>query len=645
MKRNALLFVCLAVIMCFALTGNAGVYANRSQYNSPQEYAEITQTKLKAFSEAPSLSQLVATGSLPAVEDRLPESPVVVIPIDEVGKYGGTWRKYALGALHVKGPVLYDPLVRWAPDATSIEPNLAESWSIEDEARRFVFKLRQGVKWSDGTEFTADDIVFWYEDILLNKNLMPAIPNWMKKADQVGLVKKIDKYTVSFEFKTSHPFFLEEIATGRDVYAPAHYLSAFHESYQDANELQTLARSYNFDTWSQLFLQRFDYLQNTELPTLFSWQIKEPKWDERAIFVRNPYYWKVDTEGKQLPYIDSVRLEYVSSWDIAVLKLMGGEADMHELGLQLNDYPIYMENRDRGQYQVYLYPFTNVIAPAILFNQTVEDPILRDIFRDVRFRRAISLAIDREEINEMFFLGLCDISQPTVPKQSPLFREEFATAYTEFDVTRANELLDEMGLTWDDKGEWRLRPDGARLQIVVETRTPDEWIHSGEMLPGYFRAIGIDVDLHVRETSFLNERLLTNQHEIALMGYQTHPLLMGDNPFTMTTRSYDWAPLWTEWARTGGSKGEEPIPEVKELLQLVQRYMEAYDIVERNEIGTRIMQIHSENLWMVGVGGANFPLRMIAANHFKNIPDTNTLTGWDFGLFGYRHPEQYFLDK
>jgi len=614
---------------------------SREQY-SLTDYQKLSGKRITKFGEAPQLAELVKQGKIPPVEQRIPKNPAVVIPIEQVGQYGGIWNRFCIKSGDgFYGPINYDPIVRWSKDASSIEPNIAESWKISTDRRTLILLLRKGIRWSDGQPFTADDVMFWYQDILLNKELTPTLPNWLTIGGELVKFRKVNDYTIELKSKDPYIFLLQELAiSGRYIFAPKHYLKQFHPKYVPSAVLEDIVKKEGYNNWYQLFGVKSDYTLNPELPTIFSWKIKTPSWGKTAVLERNPYYWKIDTSGNQLPYIDEIRVHYVGNWQIAAIKLMAGEAEMHDMGIELTDYPTYMENRDKGNYKLLLYPFITVTHPALLLNQTCKDPILRSIFRDVRFRQAVSLAVNRNEINEIVFLGLCNIAQATVPSFSPLYEEEFAKAYIEYDPKEANRLLDGMGLKWDQNHKYRLRPDGKTLEITIETRQPLEWIKVGEMLPAYLEKIGIKVALQVREAAFYQMRIDANEHEAVLQGFPTHPLLIGDSNAWVLRSVNGWAPEWALWTRSMGKYGEEPPDDLKRILDLYETYKKTGDI----NLGKEIMRIHSKNLWIINMGGAGFPLRVVAKNNFRNLPPTkDCLTGWDYGLLGYRHPEQYFI--
>jgi len=323
-----------AVCLLGTLPALAQEVRRSQQYDILEEYQRITGEKIEKFSESPMLRTKVAAGELPSVEKRLPEEPIVIKPAEEIGQYGGTWRMVSVGRSnlewHVGQFIGYEQLVRGAPDYSSVIPNIAKSWDVSDNGRVFTFYLRKGMKWSDGMPFTADDIMFWYEDVILNKELTPAFPDWLKVTGEPGKVEKIDDYTVRFVFAKPYGIFLDELARGiRETFQPKHYMKKFHPRYTSVEKLEKMTKEAGFDNWFELFGDKNDFWGNPERPTLYAWRILIPFGvGTRVELERNPYYWKIDTDGNQLPYIDKVAVSIVTQPEIAELKGVSGEIDL-----------------------------------------------------------------------------------------------------------------------------------------------------------------------------------------------------------------------------------------------------------------------------------------------------------------------------
>ena len=413
---------------------------------------------LPRHTEAPILAERVEAGKLPPVKERLPEEPLVITPVERVGKYGGTARVVTVRPQIMEdGGLLnnHEPILRLGLDGKSTVPNLATDWEFSEDGKTLVLHLRKGVKWSDGYPFTADDILFWYEDVVLNDELTPVKPIIWSPGGSLMKLEKIDDYTIKMEFAQSYPLVLLHLihnaGTEGNCFYPKHYLQKYHPRYASEEEISKAVADGGFETWSQMFLARAQINAGSgravepETPTLKAYKVVAKTLD-KVIYERNPYYWKTDTEGNQLPYIDRVEVEILKDQEMVNLKIVAGELDFAAFNTTLENYPLYKENEDAANIRVLLWPDVFGAEVLVMVNLTHEDPVVRKIFQDKRFRIALSLGIDRDEINELFYLGLAESRQATVVPASAFYEEEFANAYVEHDVAEANRLLDEMGL-------------------------------------------------------------------------------------------------------------------------------------------------------------------------------------------------------
>lgn len=620
----------------------------RGQYNLT-DYQKISGKKITDFKEAPQLAELVRQKKLPPVEQRIPKNPAVVEPQEEIGQYGGTWRRYGHLDWAAYGYITYEPLIRWGPDLVTLEPNIAERWKVSKDGKTFTFYLRKGLRWSDGEPFTADDIMFWYEDIILNKELTPRPPTWLMVGGEIAKFKKIDDYTVEVSFSAPYGLFLQELGyKGREPFAPKHYLKQFHPKYTSKEKLESMAKETGFQFWYQLFGQKNNVYTNTELPVIYPWKVTKPWGAEGITAERNPYYWKIDPAGNQLPYLDRVVVYYTSDWKMAYLRIISEKAtsdasDMQAVGSDISDYSLYMENREKGGYQVILYPGSFPTEPAMMFNQNAKDPVLRNIFRNVKFRQAMSLAINRDEINKLLYLGLAEPLQATIVKTSPFYKEEFAKAYAQYDPDRANKLLDEIGLKKGPDG-WRLRSDGKRLEITIETRQPLPWPDVAEMVAKYWNNVGVKTVVKLEENSLWTARVNAGEHDVVTQGFFCHPLLVGSSSFNLTGWPA-WAPQWELWYTSGGKSGERPVEDVIKILNLWEKYKATINPIHRNRLGEEIMRIHAKNIWIIGAGGRHMPIACIVKNNFKNVPPSGSTAYLTPAVEGFLHPEQFFIKK
>jgi len=622
------------------------------QYSTIAEYEKTTGKKITRFNEAPMLEELVKQGKLPSVEKRLPNEPAVVEPVEEVGQYGGTWRRAATSPadtmLHAR--IGYEPLVRWGRDGKTIVPNLCTSWKIGEGGRTYTFYLRKGVKWSDGEPFTADDIMFWYEDVLLNKELTPAFPVWLAPAGNPVKVEKVNDYTVRFKFSRPYSLFLDYLAgpvAAPFMFYPKHYLKQFHVKYTSKEKLDTLTKEAKYNNWYQLFGDKAGAHINPDLPTLRPWVLKTQPTATRIIAERNPYYWKVDTAGNQLPYIDRVTFDIVQNTQMITLKAVQGEIDMQGRNLSLSDFTLLTENRDKGNYRVFQWA-DGGSGSAVFFNQNYnKDKFIASLLRNVKFRKALSLAINRTEINQLIYLGKGSPAYMIFPFTSLQNDQELRSLY-EYNVAEANKLLDEIGLAKRDKDGFRLRPDGKPVQLTILTNTGYA-IHSDvmELIANYWNKVGIKTEVDAISGSLWWPRIESNDYQIAGYGAEFNSTCFDLTYSTVSVvpsnnHAY-FAPIWGLWYATGGKSGEKPTGDALKLVSIFDKIKLTVNQKERDRLTEEMLRIWAKNLWVVPTAGS-YPVPVVVKNNFRNVPEEATLA-YPLLSPGYLNPEQFFFKK
>ncbi len=667
MKRSLLVGLTLMLVVTLMLGSMPISFAQKiptmpspSQYNSPVEYQRATGKKIARFNESPMLAELVKTGKLPPVEKRLPSDPLVIVPVEEVGQYGGTARVFSnslTGYGEAECLIGFEGLVKLGPDTTSVIPNIAKSWKYTDGGKTLTIYLRKGIKWSDGVPFTADDILFWWEDVVLNDELTPVKPVTWSPGGKLMTVEKVDNYTIRMKFSVSHPFAILYLAHGwgtqASCYYPKHYSKKFHPKYTPIEELNKRAKAEGFNNWWQLFGKYNGFFggggANVEIeaPTLQAFMVAK-KGIDYIIAERNPYYWKVDIAGNQLPYIDRIQVGIVTDTEMMNMKAITGEADYACMQTKLENYTLYKENEKKGNYRVLLWQRVQGADVAYQCNLTYkDDTVLRDIFRDVRFRRALSLAINRDEINQMLYYGMATPRQACPIPSSPYFEEQFANAYIKYDPKEANRLLDDMGLKRGPDG-YRLRPDGKRLEILLEfyqTETPKR--QTTELVQRYWDAIGIKVAVKEVTGELQSTRAMANLMQMSLWHADRCGFLFPLEPFWWVPMRHQWevtwCPLWSQWYLSGGKAGEEPPKEAKNLIQLWERMQRTLSEKERIRLGKEILKSNAENLWTIGTVGLA-PHPVIVRTNLRNVPE-KAFFGWDT-LWNYPYnPCQFFFKQ
>ena len=610
------------------------------------------------YKEAPMLRAKVAAGELPPVEERLPEEPLVIPVVEEIGQYGGQVNLAAIDPGNWSGEgwqiIHFECLLRLASDGKTILPNLATDWKLSEDGKSMLIHLRKGVKWSDGAPFTADDLLFWWEDIILNDELTPVKPKAWCPGGKPMRMEKIDDYTIRLHFAAPYPLVTLQLVRERIEFAK-HHLKQFHPRYTPMEKLKELMKEGGFDHWYQLFNDRRSGFfgpmpgAGVNYPTLRSHMLVKRKGEE-LLAERNPYYWKVDPAGNQLPYIDRVfTTAGIGQLEMITAKTISGELDLNSTRTLLANYPLYKENAKSGNYRVLLWPSTKGNDMEIQFNLTYEkDPVLRDIFRDVRFRRAVSLAIDREEINRVLYFEKAIPRQVTVIPSSSYYEEEFAKAYAQYDPEEANRLLDEMGLKWDKNHEWRLRPDGKKLTIIYEYFAAGETPLGpiGELIKDQWKKIGINIILKPLSSELMWARYEANEVQMgacwcATASDMSFPLYPEFAVPMATGFSGLWGGLWSRWYLSGGKEGEEPPEELKKNIERWEKMKTTMDEEERIRLGKEILRSEAENLWTIGVVGVA-PVPIIVKSNLRNVPKEIPF-GWDLYFSTIAHPEQYFL--
>lgn len=609
-----------------------------AKYITPSMYTEQTGNALPAYNEAPILAERVNAGELPPIEERLPSEPLVVQPVHEIGQYGGILNRAWLGYSDQWGvnKPFGERFVSWNANG-QIVPNVPKSWEIVDGGSGIIFNLREGMKWSDGNDLTADDVLFYVNDIKFYDALDGVEPQpWdqMKFGGERISVTKIDDYTVRFDFAiAAAEQFLNQRATWGPytLIAPSHYLEQFHAAYASESDLNEATEEAGYDDWTQLFEEKNDYLRNPDLPVIFAWKPATVGSEQIFKMERNPYYWKVDVEGNQLPYIDQVFNQLVESVEIINAQALSGAYDLQVRHVKFENFTTLKENEEKGGYRVGLYPTDSTTQLGLYINHTVEDPIKNELFNTQEFKVALSHAIDREEMNELVFngVGVARNAEGYVPR-SPFYREDLAFAYADLDVEKANQLLDEVGL--DERGSdgFRLGPDGGPFQVNI-TATTNQNTDVLELVKSYWENVGIKTEIDQIDRSLYEERQYSNRFELAAWGMakMLRPdfELVNLCPITgQRGNTYGSAPLWGLWYITDGEQGVEPPAYAKRLQELAEEMAVADSFERKAEIVEEIAQIRVDNLQVIGTVG-EIPAAGVISNRLRNAPVGVVWTG------------------
>ena len=485
------------------------------------------------------------------------------------------------------------------------------------------------------------DLMFWWEDVILNDELTPAKPSTWTRGGKLAEYTKIDDYTFQIDFAVPTAFAHSMVNSGR----PKHYLEKWHITYN--SKADELAKEEGFDDWKQAFRSHQDdgpAQQDIDLPGIGAW-VLESRSSTQKVYVRNPYYWKIDTQGNQLPYIDKLLCQILASKEVANMKVIAGETDLAAMNLVFKNYPLYVENEEKGDYRVLLWNTDLASEVTFAFNYTHEDPVLRELFWDVRFRRAMSMAIDRDEINEIVFYGLGTPRQATVFPGTTFYKEEWGTAYANYDPDKANSLLDELGMKWDKDHQYRLRPDGNPLTISMEVYPYASVLPVTELVKEYWGEVGIRGEIKVEDYSFWWGRLRDNKADLGIWvldGVMETRLFA--NPHRLLPTSWNVMGLASEWGlyqETQGKEGEKPPEEILRLYQLAEEWQTSTTDEDYKMLGQQLVGLHSDLLMKIGtVGMAKNPI--VIKNSLRNVPSEGYF-GSTNGFWQSYMPAQWFF--
>ncbi len=593
-----------------------------------------------AFQEAPMLAERVTAGALPPVDERLPASPEVITPLDSIGTYGGTIRRVLGGSsdhnsfLRIVGP---QGLTRWKPDFSAVVPNVAESWEVNEAGSEFTFKLREGMKWSDGAPFTADDIVFFVDDLLNNPEFYPSPPSRFVVAGETMKAEKIDDQTVKLIFAAPYGTFLTELATPlaqEPVIWAKHYCQQFHPTYN--TDVQAMVdASEAVEDWPSLFRLKCGEVEapnrwsNAERPTLDPWLITGDGYtagSTQIIMERNPFFWQVDTDGNQLPYVDTITWSVVQDNQALLLEAVAGNIDMQARRLSSPaNKPVLSEAAASKGFKLYALTNSNSNSMAIHFNHTHKDPVMREFFRNKDVRIALSLAIDREEIIDIVYQGIGEPWQIGPRPEHVLYNEQLGRQHVDYDPDTANEMLDAAGYAERDSEGFRLFPDGRRITFNVNytgIEQPD-WGDSLEIIKEHWKDIGIDLNSSSVERSIYYSRGEANEHDFMVWGAPggLDPTLDPRDVLAVHPQASWYAIPWTRWYLSGGTDGEEPTESMKTRLALYDAFKAEADQDKALDIFRQIHQMSADEFEIIGVSIAPDLIGVVNVN-LRNVPES-----------------------
>jgi len=636
----------------------------------PPDVTDTPAAPPSEFSESPMLAEKVAAGDLPPVAERLPENPKVVKSLSgEQGVYGGELRTGFTGNSPDWGVFTFlntfEGLVLWSTDFQTVEFNLAESVDVSPDAKEYTFHLRKGLKWSDGQPYTADDIMFYIEDVLYNKELNPTPgADWLPAEQRDGFkAEKIDETTVKFVFPNAYGTFLYNLTAFNGRYFamyPKHYLMQYHKTYNDKID-DLVKEDGDVPDWMALFHKKgpdnwanpLRTMDNPETPVMYAWKVTQPLGSGTTIrFERNPYYWKVDEQGNQLPYIDTLVGTNYQDNESRTLAMLNGDLD-YITNPPPGDRTLFYDAVAEGKSIMIKNPKSDGANTASLhFNQTFGDPVKAEVFSNLDFRIGMSYAIDREEIIEVVFAGQGTPAQIAPLEDSPLYIEGMDTQYTEYDVAKANEHLDKV-LPEKDANGMRLGPDGKPFQIIFTVQNDlgfgTYYVQLVELLIGYWKAVGVDVVLSSqpgpqhdenKRKNLLEAEIFTGEGGAGITG------ILDPRYYAPFAGAGIWNQGWSVWRTpdpTGASVSVEPPQWAKDAYAKYDAVTKEPTLEGQIEKMKIVLQEAKERLYVIGISRPG-DLYAVFHSRLGGIPET-WYDGWLEGPTKIIRPEQWFLKE
>ena len=609
------------------------------------------------YSEAPMLAEQVAAGTLPPIEERLPENPYISPVLESIGTYGGTWRSAFKGL--ADGPAFTSVKQRGPLNFNGdiiLQPDICEAWEVSPDATTWTFHLRKGMKWSDGHPFTTADVRWYWDHVVNNEELTLVVPaRWSTESGGVRALATLEirRFHLSLTFAQPKVLFGYDMVWLGQIWIPGHYMEQFHADFADPAALDAQMQELGLNAWTDLFNDRNANHLNPERPTTDVWVAENSAASEMFSMVRNPYFHHVDPEGNQLPYLDRVTFRFYETDDVFLMWTLGGQVDMAGRAntASFNDYTLYKENEANGYYVILPEMGIGAGHEGFQINQAPKSERLRPLFQDRRFRIAVSLCLNRDEMNEIVYDGMATPRQYAPIETSPQFYPKLANAYIEYDPDEANRLLDEIGLTERDAEGFRLWNDGSgeTISLLIEglraPGTPGEDLVL--MAIQYMAEVGLKASYRYDERSLYEERVVANETEIAYWGADRSVLpVYNHHQFTGVNMQRNWGGAWGLWKNNPDDPNAEEPPAdhwIREIWRIYEdEVLTEPDEQERFRLFEKIMDIHAEELPMVHFLG-QMPSVGIRPAMMHNVPTPITLT-YEFGYTATLFAHQYYWE-
>jgi ABC-type dipeptide/oligopeptide/nickel transport system permease component/ABC-type transport system substrate-binding protein len=617
--------------------------------------------------EAPILADLVQEGVLPPVAERTGPEPVVMAGMEkEIGRYGGTWHRLATNPEDIEGVIAtrmsYASLVRWSPDGYPIVPHLAKSWSASPDQRVWTFTLRQGLRWSDGAPFTTADILFWWNyEALYFQSSGNGLTSYafMQNAGKLGRIEAVDELTVRFVFEDPYSLFLEKLASSPECFRPEHYLKKYHPQIGDPAVIADIMQRLNLPSADAVYFRLINR-RNPEHPRMWPWIYAEYRSSAPQGFVRNPYYYAVDPQGNQLPYLDRVLFD-IKNPGMLTAAAASGEISMQDRHINFEDYTLLASEGPRRGYTLrhWINATRSMAMVSPNLNRIVkpnepETKWKHQLLNETTFRQALSLAINRREIIDAVYNGVGEPAQNSPGPESAYGNARHYHSFIEYDPGRAGRMFDALGLDKRDDEGYRTYPDGTRMTWflnLAESFPPD----TAQMIAVQWSEAGIRTLVQIHPRTLWQVEQAALEHDFTFWpGLEEFMPMLDPRTFVAVSSSSFFAPAWGRWYWFGGLQDSEaskqpgvygPPPG-----HPARRAMELYDLAQIAPTAAasityfdEIMEIAADNIWNISI--ATPPPQLVEVKDgFRNVPD-GILFGYYFMTPGNTGMETYFWDE
>ncbi len=555
---------------------------------------------------------------LPPLEERLPAAADIMVEnVADIGQYTD-FITLMQGGSSKWGPgkPTEEALFRFRTDGT-VEPNVAKGYEVNEDCTVWTIHLREGMKWSDGVPFTSEDCRFFYENCLLTGFTGKSAWEAVKAADENGEMQLakldiIDDTTFTMTFASSKPEFLRELAiNGKWFFAPKHWLEEHVAVYSDeartAEEKDAYAQNLGFSDMKALGNSyTYYYWIVPGRPTLRAWQIDGDFNAEMCVWKRNPYYWKVDAEGKQLPYIDELHFRRYSDDSQALLWIMDGTADIGSVALADVD-TILASDADVNLVE---WSSTSWTSQSMQLNLAVKDDLKRPLYQNVNFRHALSIIVDRNQIAQLIDNGYTEPAQSAPGEGAQGYDPEWTAKWTEQDVEGAQALLAECGLVKGADGFWAFA-DGTKLTLNLQYQNEAD-ASLAELLKNDLNKAGIDATTRMYDRSIMEEMRSANEHEIVLNyeNFDTVSISLRPDYFVPLRDYCVWGTAFGLWYLNSldgkGREGAvEPTEDVKAMLEIYTNMKNATTSEAKEAFAVQLLDCFKEGIYEIGFTSSN----------------------------------------